>query len=132
RYVEGSFMVGAHPDETKQDIELTRKLIFEIDPDILMLAIMVPYPGAEVYQLMQDEGYLDQGIKWDHFVFFSYQPAWRTKHFSGSDLMRIHRQILRQFYLRPKYVFKTLKKLRSLGELKYWFSEGLDFINKTK
>ncbi len=130
-YTEGSFIIGCHPTETRDDIKMTTKLIYEIEPDILMLSIMVPYPGTEIYKIMKEKGYLDEGTRWNDFVFFSYKPAWRTDYFSSSELFNIYRNLLRGFYLRPKYIFKILKKIKSWNELLYWTKAGIDFIRRT-
>ena len=132
RFVEGSFMIGAHPTETEADIKMSEQLIFDIEPDILMLAIMVPYPGTESYRLMQQRGYFASEIRWDDFAFFSYRPAWRTDNFSAEELVETHRKMLRKFYLRPKYIFKILSKVRSWHEFLYWVSEAANFTVKTK
>jgi radical SAM superfamily enzyme YgiQ (UPF0313 family) len=130
-YIEGSFMIGCHPNENRQDIAMTVKLIYEIEPDILMLSITVPYPGTELYKIIKEKGYLNEGIRWDDFTFFSYKPAWRTDYFSASELFHIHRNLLRRFYLRPKYVFKILKKIKNWNEFLYWMKEGIDFVRRT-
>ena len=129
-YIEGSFMIGCHPNENRQDIDMTIKIIYELEPDILMLSIMIPYPGTEVYKIMKEKRYLSEGIRWDDFVFFTYKPAWRIDFFSSGQLFDIHRNLLRRFYLRPKYIFKILRKIKNWNELLYWIDEGTDFIRR--
>ena len=33
--VETNFMIGSHPDETREDLKMTEKLIRELNPDII-------------------------------------------------------------------------------------------------
>lgn len=129
-YIEGSFMIGSHPTENKQDIDLTIKLIYEIEPDILMLSLMAPYPGTQIYAIMKEKGYLQNETGWENFTFLSYRPAWETDNFSSSELLSIHRNLLCKFYLRPKYIFKIICKIRSWNESLYWLKEGLGFLRK--
>ncbi len=46
KYVEGTFILGGDVSETLEDIEETKKLIYQIRPDILGLFTIVPYPGT--------------------------------------------------------------------------------------
>lgn len=47
RYVEGTFILGSHPDETLEDIKQTEKLMFEIFPDFVALCLICPFPGLK-------------------------------------------------------------------------------------
>ena len=49
-YVETNFIIGSHPDETLEDLIMTQKLIKQLNPDILFLSVIVPYPGTEIYK----------------------------------------------------------------------------------
>jgi len=55
--VHGDFIIGL-PGETKETIEQTKKLIREVKPDILQVAVASPFPGTEFYVWCRDNGYL--------------------------------------------------------------------------
>lgn len=114
---QGYFMIG-FPDETPQDVAATERLIFEVDPDFLALSVAVPYPGTELFERMRRNNFLDSE-DWGSFVFFGKDIPWRTRYFAGSDLARIRRRISRRFYLRPAYVAKSTRRLRSMRDAGY-------------
>lgn len=128
KLIEADLIVGSHPSETYEDVNLSIKLINEINPDIIMASVIVPYPGTEVYALMKEKGLLNIPEKWEEYLFFGGQPAWHTQHFSPQELTLIQRKILNNFYFNPKYIFKRLRTIKNLRELRYWFNAGLAFL----
>lgn len=128
RYVEGSFMIGCHPQETKEEIKQTLRLIKEIKPDILMLAITIPYPGTELYQIMKKEALFKEDVSWDDFTFSINNPSWHTQYISSQELVRLRNIILNRFYLSPLYILKRLIRIKNINELRYWLDVGTEFL----
>jgi radical SAM superfamily enzyme YgiQ (UPF0313 family) len=126
------FIVGAHPDETLEDLEATRKLMFDIRPDFVNVAIGTPYPGTELYQQLEAEGLiLDRD--WSRYMLYDRLPSWRTKQFSPEDLLRIQAELIRSYFYRPAYVWQKLKQIQGLKELLYWARSawvGLQYTQK--
>lgn len=117
------FMIG-YPEETAEDIKATEELINEIEPDLLVLSIVVPLPGTPIYEHMLQKGFLD--IKnYDSFVFFGKEVPWRTKYFSGEDLVAIRKRINRKFYLRFPYISRKISSVRNINEIRYLIKAGL-------
>ena len=54
-YWAAYFMFGL-PSETKEDIEKTLALIYEIDPPFVTMARYTPLPGSEMYEALVEEG----------------------------------------------------------------------------
>lgn len=128
---EGTFIIGSHPSETKEEIEMTIDLIEELDPDFICLSIIVPYPGTEVYKLMKEKGLITRE-RWEDYVMYGRLPQWRTEHFSAKELMRIQRYILRRFYLNPRRNLRRLTGIRSFGELHYLTRAAFDFLKHNR
>jgi radical SAM superfamily enzyme YgiQ (UPF0313 family) len=61
------FMVGL-PEETPEDIELSKKLIVEARPDYVEINMVTPYPGTEIFdKLMPEEpSKIDRWYRWFH------------------------------------------------------------------
>ena len=82
------FMIGI-PEETEKDIELTKQLIRDIEPDVLGVTILGPYPGTKYYR--------------DEFKYFDwekvdeYNSFWYTDNFTNKDLYRIQKDINKEF-----------------------------------
>jgi len=125
--VETNFIIGSHPDETREDLMMSQALIKKINPDILFLSVIVPYPGTELFDIMNARG-LIFSRDWNDYVFFGSVPKWRTNHFSPHDLVALQKKILRNYYLRPGYIIHNLIKISNLSDLKYWINSGFDFV----
>lgn len=125
--IECAFIIGIHPSETWKDIKMTEKLIWELNPDFIMVSVLCPFPGTEIYAEMKERGFLKEE-DWSKFILFGERPSYNTEYFTGAQLERIQKSILRRFYLRPKYIWSRISSIKNLGELHYWFGVGIDFM----
>lgn len=130
KLVEADIILGSHPSETEEDIAMTKRLLSKISPDIVMISVLVPYPGTEVYSMMKERKMISDTARWDNFVLFGKEPVWRTDHFSPSGLMKKQRNMIFSFYFRPSYIFRMITKMRNLKEFIYWSRGGIDFLFK--
>lgn len=131
KLIEADLIIGSHPSETHKDINLSIKLINDIRPDIIMVSVIVPYPGTKVYELMKAKGLLDIPERWDKYLLYGSRPAWHTEHFNSKELLAMQESILRKFYLNPAYILRRLAAMRSPREFKYWFNAGAEFLFRT-
>lgn len=127
KHVEGNFIIGSHPDETLEDIDLTIKLMRKLKLSFASISVIVPYPGTENYVTMDQRGYI-YSKDWSNYVMFGRAPSWRTTHFQPEDLLRLQKRMNRAFYLNSRYLTQILLKIRSPGELVYYVKAGLTFI----
>jgi len=128
KLVEADIIIGSHPSETKADLNMTRRLLSRVSPDIAMISIIVPYPGTAIYNMMRAKKLLLKGARWDSFVLYGREPSWRTECFGPKELVSLQKKMMRNFYFRPLYVLRMLRKMTSLKEVAYWFGGGMDFI----
>jgi len=128
KLVEADVIIGSHPKETMEDINMTLNLLKAISPDIIMASVIVPYPGTEVYKIMKEQNLLAEDLSWDAFTLFGRKPLWRTEHFGPDELLRIQKRFLTSFYFNPIYMGRMLSKMRSPAELAYWLRGGFEFI----
>lgn len=103
------FMIGSHPSETAQDLEQSFQLMKEIDTELIALAIAVPFPGTALYQQMKEGGFLFSE-QWEKFTHLHSVPCWRTEHFSPEELVRRQISLYFRFFLRPRFIWKSLPK----------------------
>ncbi len=127
KIVECTFIVGSHPDETYEDVELSRKLIKELKPDILSVSAIVPYPGTEVYRLMKEDGYLTDS-RWTDFQMIGTEFNWRTKNFSAHEIAKLQLHLINNYYFSPSYIINRLKKIDGINDLRYWAKACIDYI----
>lgn len=123
--VYGFYMIG-FPWETKKHIKDTEKLIFELDCDFLEIHIALPYYGSEFYELCKSEDILaESSIGTDYF----HSSTKGTKYISNEELLKIRRNILLKYHLRPSYIYKKLKQSHmNFKILKNYFKFGIRLI----
>jgi anaerobic magnesium-protoporphyrin IX monomethyl ester cyclase len=127
RHVEGNFIIASHPDETWEDVQATMRLMQSLPFTFVSISVLVPYPGTENYELMDDGG-LIHDKDWSRFVMFGQRPSWRTTHFSSDELLRLQRLANRSFYLRPSQLLRLLGTVRSAKELGYYVNSAVSFF----
>jgi radical SAM superfamily enzyme YgiQ (UPF0313 family) len=116
-------MIGL-PTETKEDIEETFKFVREIDPTILTFGIMTVYPGTPLFKEINEQNWelsnrIGDGTQQDlsklhtNSFYNEFFTTLTQQEMSGSI-----RKIYRHFYLRPGYVIKWLKRMKTIDEFK--------------
>lgn len=123
--VRAAFMVGL-PGETPELAMKTLQMAIDLEPDYAQWNYTVPYPGTELWDQMAKHGRL-LTRHWGEFSnwYPSYLPfAYRT----ADDLVRVRRDILRRFYLRPRYLLGRLVKIRRAEDVRRYLGLLVDFL----
>jgi len=102
---KGFFMLG-FPTETKEEMNTTIDLAIELDLDIAVFSLVTPYPGTDLYILIENQMI---GKDWSKFSPLGssnlvYVPETMTK----KELLKIYKKAFIKFYLRPTYLLKKL------------------------
>ena len=120
------FVIGL-PWETEETVEETIKFAIELDSNFISFYTATPLPGTKyfAYAMLNKlvEGNLD-------FKSAYYEPVVRSEHLSKERIFELHKQAIKRFYLRPKFILKTLLSLRSFAEFKNYFIAGMSLIMK--
>ncbi len=124
----GYYLMGL-PWETKQHLKETEDLIFKTDADFIEVSIIVPYKHTELYDMtigkLHDENVL---LGKDSYK----DPQVGTEFVSHKELDRFRKEILRKYYLRPSYIFKTLtQKGLKPSTLLHYIKYGLKMLKNT-
>lgn len=101
-----SFVIGI-PGETWEDAIQTIKFAKKIDADYVQFSIATPFPGTELYNMAKDEGLL---LTEDWSRYTVLKPVMKTKELSPEQLQKLIRKAYFQYYLRPKIIFRYIKK----------------------
>lgn len=107
------FIIG-YAKETPATIRKTIDLAKELDSDWTMFTVATPYPQTNLYELALEAGII-KGDYWRDFTLGKREE--RLPYFVKDSDMWV-KQAYKEFYLRPKYVWKKLRRLRSLETLK--------------
>lgn len=120
------FVIGL-PWETEETVEETIKFAIELDSNFISFYTATPLPGTKyfAYAMLNRlvEGNLD-------FRSAYYEPVVRSEHLSKERIFELHKQAVKRFYLRPKFILKTLLSLRSFAEIKNYFIAGINLLLK--
>ena len=106
--IHGTFILGL-PGETKETIQETMRFAREMNPETIQVSLASPYPGTEFYDYAVEHGY----IKPDDMVDETgYQKCViNYPNLSGEDIFAAVEKFYKSYYLRPKYIFKAVKKM---------------------
>lgn len=110
-----AFMLGL-PGETVETMQKTLDFALELDPDYVLFNINTPYPGTEMYDWAKKNGYFKREIdytKWD-----AGEPILDLPTVDTDDIKRYYKKCLKAFYLRPRYIIKSILRIRSFTEVK--------------
>jgi len=107
------FIIG-YIHETPRTIRRTLSLARSLNPALVMFTIATPYPRTPLYEMAQNEGFVD-GDYWKEFTLGLRDD--RLPYFV-SDGEKWIRNAYRSFYFRPNYILKRLFKTRSWGDIR--------------
>ena len=94
-------------------------------PSFLDFNIAYPVPGTEYYRIAKEMGLFDeQNLSEGDYA----RPIVRTLTMSTQELIRFRKRALLEFYLRPSYIFNTLKDIRSPHILLNYARSGIRLI----
>jgi radical SAM superfamily enzyme YgiQ (UPF0313 family) len=108
------FMIG-NLSENEQTMDETIRFAVKLDPDFAQFTIATPYPGTRMYDMVKKEGRL-LSDNWEDFASYAGVAVFAHKDLTPGLMERKYKEAYRCFYLRPRYVFKRLKKMLSWRE----------------
>ena len=120
--IRASFML-ALPGETPEKAEKTIKFAIELDPDYAQFCTTSPYDGTELYQDALASGSLLKNLDY----YNSMTPAFVPEGYSSLDeVKKMQEKAFRKFYMRPKFIYKKLRSIKSIEDIKRYY-EGFKF-----
>ncbi|MEB3336487.1 MAG: hopanoid biosynthesis associated radical SAM protein HpnJ [Leptolyngbyaceae bacterium] len=128
--VHGTFIIGL-PIETRETIAETIRFACEINPHTIQVSIAAPYPGTELYEQAQANGWFNQNA----LVANSGIQASTLQYpgLSSGDIEDAVEQMYRQFYFRPQAILPIVREM--LGDrqmLVRRLREGKEFFSYLK
>jgi radical SAM superfamily enzyme YgiQ (UPF0313 family) len=113
--VNGFFILG-YPGETEEDIRKTIDFSKELDLTRAAFYSYMPLPGTESYERLLELKEI-RAIDFDKMTEMTV--AYAPRGISREKLKQLQRKAHLEFYLRPKIMFKLLKEIKSVNQLKY-------------
>ena len=113
------FLVGAncilgYPGDTMDDVRESLGFFEGLALDSMAIVNLVPFPGTEVRALCEREGYLtEEARQWDNYFFCLNNPIplIETPWLSREALIRAVRRGYRRMYLRPRWLWRSMRHL---------------------
>ena len=107
----GYFLIG-FPWEKQSHLNEVRKHIFEVDADYIEISIVVPFLKTPIYNEYVEK----MGTSVNVFGSDSYQNIYKGfSQLSSEKLQNFRKNTLISFYLRPKYIWSKLSKIKNMG-----------------
>ncbi|MBN1502048.1 radical SAM protein [Candidatus Woesearchaeota archaeon] len=116
--IRGLFML-ALPGETPEHAKRTINFAKELDLDYAQFTATTPHIGTKLFEDAKRYGTLK--VRYDEFtqqsavfVPFGYK--------NSKEVEKMIKRANREFYFRPKYIFKHLRKIRSMEDMKRYLT----------
>jgi len=97
------FLQFGYPGETKEDIDLTKKMLFDLMPDDIGVSVSYPLPGTKFYELVKED--LKSKSNWTDSddLAMMYRATYSPQFYK-----RLHRHIHKKF--RREQGIQSIKK----------------------
>lgn len=106
--VHGTFIIGL-PNENRETIEETVKFACEVNPHTIQVSIAAPYPGTELYQQAQINGWFtDNALVANSGIQMS---TLQYPHLSNAEIEDAVEQMYRRFYFRPQAIIPIVGEM---------------------
>ena len=119
-----SFMIG-NPGETEETVKKTIKYAIFLDPDLVSFNITTPYPGTEMFKWAKENNFLLHE-NWSEYNFAT--PVMELPTISSEKVLDYYKKAHRQFYFRPSYFLKRLKRIKSIDDFKRNFKPFIGLV----
>lgn len=110
--IAGHFVLGL-PGDTKESLKKTYDFACSLDLDYAQFYCASPWPGSEFYNTAKSEGWLTTD-NWDEFE--QDKSVTNYPGLSAREITEFRDWAARNFYMRPKIVWRTLQRINSPGE----------------
>ncbi len=112
-----AFLFGM-PGETEETMKKTINFALELEPDIAIFNIVTPSPGTQLYEWAEKNGYL-KSHNWEEYGWAS--PLLVLPTIDDAIIKKYYKLAYRKFYMRPSYIIKRLRKIKTIDDLKNIF-----------
>lgn len=123
------FMIGS-PQESREQINETINFAKKLNPDFAHFSITTPFPATELYIMGRERGFIKNDC-WSDFAktpSVEFQSPYWEENLSKEELIKLLNFAYKRFYVRPKYIIRSITKIRSLGEFRKKAKAGLKVV----
>jgi len=106
--VTGFFMFGS-PSETEGTMKETIEFAKKLDCDYAKVTLIVPFPSTAMFEDLDKRG-LIRTKDWSSYNFHTSSKVFTHPSLSWDVLERYYNRFYSEYYFRPKFIFRRLKK----------------------
>ena len=106
-------VVLGFPGETEKTARETIRFVKELNPDDVGFYVATPYPGTPMYEEVKKNGWLRIT---DFDKYDTAGPTFETPSLSMEALAKLRYKAYQDFYLRPSYVLRMMRKGGTYGK----------------
>ena len=106
------------PGDTKETIKETVRFAKKIGFDYAQFYCATPWPGTELYKMAQKEGWLRKDAPWSEYE--QNVSVLDIEGLRAEEVTKLRKWGFKSFYLYPLTIWRTIKKIKSFSELKYF------------
>jgi radical SAM superfamily enzyme YgiQ (UPF0313 family) len=114
------FMIGLPFECTEEDVRRNVDFLLSLDPDYAQFAILSLFPHTELFADAATRGLIHPG-RWEEFAR-SPRPVFHVDHWEEhipvTRLLQLQQESYRRFYLRPRYIWRSLINTCSWAEFR--------------
>lgn len=123
-----AFFILGLPLETRDSIMKTISFAKKLRIDYAQFSMFIPLPGTQAWDWIREGKYLRCIAKdWDDFSRYK-RPIVASKELPSEDLFSLYNKAIKDFYIRPYIVLRTLRNINSLEKLITIWKAGLCFL----
>lgn len=100
-----AFIMVGFPGETKDEALSTLRFAEALDVDTLVLSVVTPYPGTEIYELFRQHGIV-KDVE-DYSDFYHHSPMMGLTGLEGDE----YREFLSQYYAQVREYNRAFRRL---------------------
>jgi len=112
------FMIGLPFERSAADVRKNIDFLISIDPDYAQFSILSLFPNTELFADAARRGLIDPG-RWNAFarqpLLEFYVDHWE-EFIPMAEMLKLQRESYRRFYMRPRYIWRSLIATASFHE----------------
>ena len=98
------------PWDDHDTISETSRFIQKLEPDFVEINVPYPLKGTELYDIASNNSLF---VSNDLEAYSHVKPILRTFHLNEKEVGSLRKKLIASFYLRPKYIIKSLKRAKN-------------------
>ncbi len=128
-----AYLIIGIPGESKEDAMRTIGFAEEIDADYVQISVLTPMKNTPLFDLANEKGWVvSKNAKnpYDQEVRERYILS--TGDIPEEEIEKLVKEAHKRFLLRPKYILKTIKRIKNFNQFKNVLITGAQYLSYLK